>query len=190
MLFDILQLFSYYTTLFSKLKYLLFVFRRTRTKKIKPCYNRVGGLQRTTAQERERKWEAHTLRCPASRASYETPLPHDAPEFERMPKSTCQKCGIIMPLQFLALHITSCGNVDDVSITQILTLSEWSLVNFWISILYGKRDVAFLISRRGSLYVCLEIISQNAAQTSLCTLPGGKLSVPLKHLIYSLTFKS
>ena len=120
----------------------------------------------------------------------ETPLPHDAPEFERMPKSTCQKCGIIMPLQFLALHITSCGNVDDVSITQILTLSEWSLVNFWISILYGKRDVAFLISRRGSLYVCLEIISQNAAQTSLCTLPGGKLSVPLKHLIYSLTFKS
>ncbi|XP_056441380.1 uncharacterized protein LOC130378700 [Gadus chalcogrammus] len=42
----------------------------------------------------------------------ETPLPHDAPEFERMPKSTCQKCGIIMPLQFLALHITSC-NVED-----------------------------------------------------------------------------
>ncbi|KAK0142023.1 hypothetical protein N1851_020290 [Merluccius polli] len=54
----------------------------------------------------------------------ETPLPHDAPEFERMAKSTCQKCGIIMPLQFLALHIKSSCNVEDASNTQILTLSE------------------------------------------------------------------
>ena len=54
----------------------------------------------------------------------ETPLPHDAPGFERMPKSKCQKCGTMMPLQVLALHIKSSCNVEDASNTQILTQSE------------------------------------------------------------------
>lgn len=43
-----------------------------------------------------------------------SPLPHDAPEFAKMPKSVCKKCGVSMPLQFLALHIQGCSsNVCD-----------------------------------------------------------------------------
>nr|XP_055060770.1 uncharacterized protein LOC129444253 isoform X3 [Misgurnus anguillicaudatus] len=38
-----------------------------------------------------------------------TPLPSDAPEFRKMPKSQCKTCGEILPLQVLALHVDSCG---------------------------------------------------------------------------------
>ncbi|KAL0993605.1 hypothetical protein UPYG_G00110430 [Umbra pygmaea] len=37
-----------------------------------------------------------------------SPLPHDAPEFSKMPKAVCKNCGVTMPLQFLALHIETC----------------------------------------------------------------------------------
>ncbi|XP_035984601.1 uncharacterized protein LOC105924766 isoform X2 [Fundulus heteroclitus] len=36
------------------------------------------------------------------------PLPANAPEFSKMPKSQCKTCGEILPLQVLALHIESC----------------------------------------------------------------------------------
>nr|XP_055023122.1 uncharacterized protein LOC129413464 [Misgurnus anguillicaudatus] len=38
-----------------------------------------------------------------------TPLPSDAPEFRKMPKSQCKTCGEILPLQVLALHVDSGG---------------------------------------------------------------------------------
>lgn len=38
-----------------------------------------------------------------------TPLPSDAPEFSKMPKSQCKTCGEILPLQVLALHVDSCS---------------------------------------------------------------------------------
>lgn len=37
-----------------------------------------------------------------------TPLPADAPEFSKMPKSQCKTCGEILPLQVLALHVEGC----------------------------------------------------------------------------------
>lgn len=37
-----------------------------------------------------------------------TPLPHDAAEFSKMPKSQCKSCGLTMPLQLLVGHIESC----------------------------------------------------------------------------------
>ena len=37
-----------------------------------------------------------------------TPLPPDAPEFSKMPKSQCKTCGEILPLQVLAVHVGSC----------------------------------------------------------------------------------
>lgn len=38
-----------------------------------------------------------------------TPLPADAPEFSKMPKSQCKTCGDTLPLQALALHVVSCS---------------------------------------------------------------------------------
>ena len=38
-----------------------------------------------------------------------SPLPHDAIEFEKMPKAACRVCGSNMPLQVLSSHIKSCG---------------------------------------------------------------------------------
>ncbi|XP_023822114.1 uncharacterized protein LOC105356421 isoform X2 [Oryzias latipes] len=40
------------------------------------------------------------------------PLPYDSPEFAKMPKANCMKCGILMPFQLLSLHVEEC-NVDD-----------------------------------------------------------------------------
>lgn len=37
------------------------------------------------------------------------PLPHDAMEFSKMPKSECKRCGITMPLPVLVTHVGSCG---------------------------------------------------------------------------------
>ena len=37
-----------------------------------------------------------------------TPLPYDAPEFQKMPKTACQVCKESMPLHILALHIKGC----------------------------------------------------------------------------------
>ncbi|XP_041845684.1 uncharacterized protein LOC121642799 [Melanotaenia boesemani] len=42
-----------------------------------------------------------------------TPLPHDAAEFRKMPKSQCKNCGLNMPLQLLVNHIESCGQESD-----------------------------------------------------------------------------
>ncbi|KAK2870672.1 hypothetical protein Q8A67_023199 [Cirrhinus molitorella] len=39
-----------------------------------------------------------------------TPLPYDAPEFERMPKNTCMTCGKVVPLPLIQFHIESCGD--------------------------------------------------------------------------------
>ncbi|XP_049319012.1 uncharacterized protein LOC111188278 isoform X2 [Astyanax mexicanus] len=36
------------------------------------------------------------------------PLPHDSPEFSKMPKSQCNTCGETLPLQVLALHVQAC----------------------------------------------------------------------------------
>lgn len=41
-----------------------------------------------------------------------TPLPPDAEEFKRMPKSQCKCCGTTMPIQLLVTHIESCGQVS------------------------------------------------------------------------------
>ncbi len=38
-----------------------------------------------------------------------SPLPPHAAEFEKMPKSICKTCGVMMPLQVLALHIENCA---------------------------------------------------------------------------------
>ncbi|XP_058626901.1 uncharacterized protein LOC131537463 isoform X2 [Onychostoma macrolepis] len=40
------------------------------------------------------------------------PLPFDAPEFSKMPKSQCKTCGETLPLQALALHVESCSKPD------------------------------------------------------------------------------
>jgi len=40
-------------------------------------------------------------------------------ELSKMPKSSCKNCGVVMPLQFLALHIRSC-NAEIVSNTHII----------------------------------------------------------------------
>ncbi|KAI2665849.1 G2/M phase-specific E3 ubiquitin-protein ligase [Labeo rohita] len=40
------------------------------------------------------------------------PLPFDAPEFIKMPKSQCKMCGESLPLQALALHVESCSKPD------------------------------------------------------------------------------
>ncbi|XP_067289365.1 uncharacterized protein [Pseudorasbora parva] len=40
------------------------------------------------------------------------PLPFDAPEFSKMPKSQCKTCGESLPLQALALHVDSCSKPD------------------------------------------------------------------------------
>ncbi|KAJ7983964.1 hypothetical protein DPEC_G00368400, partial [Dallia pectoralis] len=37
-----------------------------------------------------------------------SPLSPDASEFAKMPKSTCKRCNVSMPLQLLALHIETC----------------------------------------------------------------------------------
>ncbi|CAI5660229.1 unnamed protein product [Oreochromis niloticus] len=37
-----------------------------------------------------------------------TPLPHDAAEFSKMPKSQCKTCGVTMPLQLLVCHVENC----------------------------------------------------------------------------------
>ena len=37
-----------------------------------------------------------------------SPLPLDAPEFEKMPKAACRVCRNSMPLQVLAVHVKSC----------------------------------------------------------------------------------
>lgn len=37
------------------------------------------------------------------------PLPYDSPEFARMPKANCMKCGSQMPLQLLSLHVEGCN---------------------------------------------------------------------------------
>lgn len=59
-----------------------------------------------------------------------SPLPHNAPEFSKMPKSSCKNCGVVMPLQFLALHIKSC-NAEIVSNTHIIQyVKEWSVVHY------------------------------------------------------------
>ncbi|XP_072554187.1 uncharacterized protein [Paramormyrops kingsleyae] len=40
-----------------------------------------------------------------------SPLPPDAQEFAKMPKKTCKRCGMYMPLQLLASHVDNCeGN--------------------------------------------------------------------------------
>uniref|UniRef100_A0A8C2H3U6 HECT domain-containing protein n=1 Tax=Cyprinus carpio TaxID=7962 RepID=A0A8C2H3U6_CYPCA len=41
-----------------------------------------------------------------------SPLPFDAPEFSKMPKSQCKTCGETLPLQALALHVESCSKPD------------------------------------------------------------------------------
>ncbi len=40
------------------------------------------------------------------------PLPFDAPEFSKMPKSQCKTSGETLTLQALALHIESCNKPD------------------------------------------------------------------------------
>lgn len=40
-----------------------------------------------------------------------TPLPPDAAEFQKMPKSSCKTCGQCMPIQLLVEHIKSCVEV-------------------------------------------------------------------------------
>ncbi|XP_076878962.1 uncharacterized protein LOC143527552 isoform X2 [Brachyhypopomus gauderio] len=40
------------------------------------------------------------------------PLPHDAWEFSKMPKSECKRCGTTMPLQLLVTHIQNCGGSE------------------------------------------------------------------------------
>lgn len=37
------------------------------------------------------------------------PLPYDSPEFANMPKANCMKCGSLMPLQLLPLHVEGCN---------------------------------------------------------------------------------
>ncbi|KAK1902035.1 Acetyl-CoA decarbonylase/synthase complex subunit alpha 1 [Dissostichus eleginoides] len=39
-----------------------------------------------------------------------TPLPPDAAEFCKMPKSQCKSCGKTLPLQLLVIHIETCGH--------------------------------------------------------------------------------
>ncbi|XP_076864442.1 uncharacterized protein LOC143516617 [Brachyhypopomus gauderio] len=40
------------------------------------------------------------------------PLPHDAWEFSKMPKSECKRCGTTMPLQLLVTHVQNCGGSE------------------------------------------------------------------------------
>ncbi|XP_010773940.1 uncharacterized protein isoform X6 [Notothenia coriiceps] len=42
-----------------------------------------------------------------------TPLPPDAAEFCKMPKSQCKSCGKTLPLQLLVIHIETCGHESD-----------------------------------------------------------------------------
>ncbi|XP_041864223.1 uncharacterized protein LOC121654251 [Melanotaenia boesemani] len=44
-----------------------------------------------------------------------TPLPLDAAEFSKMPKSLCESCGLSMPLQLFVSHVESCGQVSSQS---------------------------------------------------------------------------
>lgn len=43
-----------------------------------------------------------------------TPLPHDAAEFSKMPKSQCKTCGVTMPLQLLVCHVENCVQVSQI----------------------------------------------------------------------------
>lgn len=49
------------------------------------------------------------------------PLPYDSPEFAKMPKANCMKCGILMPFQLLSLHVEEC-NVSYVAFLQFLLI--------------------------------------------------------------------
>lgn len=40
------------------------------------------------------------------------PLPLTDEAFSRMPKATCQKCGVAVPLPLLTEHIKSCEDMD------------------------------------------------------------------------------
>lgn len=54
------------------------------------------------------------------------PLPANAPEFSKMPKSQCKTCGAILPLQVLALHVESCGKATEES-EEVGFLCTWFL---------------------------------------------------------------
>ncbi|KAK5894803.1 hypothetical protein CesoFtcFv8_011457 [Champsocephalus esox] len=42
----------------------------------------------------------------------DSPLPFNATEFSKMPKSTCRKCGQSMPLQLLGIHLEECRDYN------------------------------------------------------------------------------
>jgi len=59
-----------------------------------------------------------------------SPLPFDAPEFSKMPKSQCKTCGETLPLQALALHVELCSKPDSDQVSLKCSLNCFELALF------------------------------------------------------------
>lgn len=64
-----------------------------------------------------------------------SPLPFDAPEFSKMPKSQCKTCGETLPLQALALHVESCSKPDSDQVSLKCSLKCFELTLFLLLLL-------------------------------------------------------
>ncbi|XP_077091358.1 uncharacterized protein LOC143742385 [Siphateles boraxobius] len=112
-----------------------------------------------------------------------SPLPHNAPEFSKMPKSSCKNCGVVMPLQFLALHIKSCNAEISSDEPEIVSTDEKEVNTTEVcpicEKLFPREDIAYHASFCGdgfpadTLMPLLEDDAREGTSSTIDLLPHG-----------------
>uniref|UniRef100_A0A9J7XWT8 HECT domain-containing protein n=1 Tax=Cyprinus carpio carpio TaxID=630221 RepID=A0A9J7XWT8_CYPCA len=112
-----------------------------------------------------------------------SPLPHNAPEFSKMPKSSCKNCGVVMPLQFLALHIKSCNAEISSDEPEIVSIEEKEVNTTEVCPIcenqFPREDIAYHASFCGdgfpadTLMPLLEDDAREGTSSTIDLLPHG-----------------